>query len=210
MMRDAARLVTLGLVGLAVAGCGGSSTGPGAPATLSVALGDRLGSALAQGAADASGAPQAVPTSFSGSFSGTAQAYAYSSSDGWVEVGAPAAVTFDVQGLDDATFVTGVDVPEGTYTKVRVALSGFSLHIDAGAVLGGTSFTSAVDIAVGGSDGSVEIELPVTSTSLSGGSSATIHVDLNSEAWVNQTTAEAGSVGDAEVVAAATAEVSAG
>lgn len=210
MKTTAARVATLSLAVLAVASCGGNSTGPSQPTTMSVAVGDRVGLRLAQGVVQALGAPEAAPTSFSGAFSGTAQAAAFTSADGWVDVGTPANVTFDVQGTTESTFVTAAEVPEGTYTKLRLTLSGFSLHLNPGAVIGGVTFDSAVDVAVGGSDGSVVLEVSVPSASLTAGSSATAHFDLNSEEWVSQSTVDAGAVDDATVQAAASASITTG
>lgn len=152
----------------------------------------------------------AYQTASAGTFSGslTTDAKVEISADGeaWIDLGSPARVTVDLQSSGDETTVhSNVVVPATTYTRVRLTLSGGQANIDAGALLGGVTFNSALSIQVGGSDNHVVIEKEVTPFTVTADTHARIIFDLNSEGWVDEENADDETADDQEVEENATA-----
>ena len=150
-------------------------------------------------------------TKEAGTFSGTltADAEVEISADGeaWIDLGSPANMSLDMQSSGDETTVhSNVAIPVGTYTRVRLRLSGGEANIDAGASLGGIVLSAAVSILVGGSDQDVVIEKTVAPFTVTADSNVRLVFDLNSEVWVNQSNADDETAEDQEVEDAADAD----
>ena len=154
------------------------------------------------------GAPYraAAAGTFSGSFTSEAQVEISMDGSTWVDLGSPSQVSVMLQSSGgESTVHSNASVPVGTYTHARLRLSGGQASVDAGAVLGGVSFTGAVDIQVGGTDQEVVIEKQVQPFTLTADTQARIIFDLNSEAWVDEENADDQSADDEEVEDSATA-----
>lgn len=173
----------------AAAGCG-DPTGVG-QGTVSATMYD--GSSAGQ---QASMQPSVQPasssrssSSYQGQASGSAQVYIYSEAEGWVSLGFPANVNVTLQSDDETAVHAAATVPAETYTQVRLVLDGFQANVDAGAVLGGVTFSAAVSVRMGGSDGYVEIEKSVTPFTVTANGGASLRFDLNTEVWMDEETA---------------------
>lgn len=137
---------------------------------------------------------------FSGGLSSNAQVAISADGETWVDLGSPAPVTVALQSNGNETTVhSRAAIQPGTYTRVRLTLTEARADIDAGAMLGGISFTSAVSIAVGGADQSVVIEKQVAPFTVESDSHVLIRFDMNSEQWVDEETADDESVEDERV-----------
>lgn len=190
----------------ALAGGCSDPAGPDGEGRVSAALTDApSASQLASGPAKAEG-PQAA-SSFQGQMTGSAQVYIYSEAEGWVALGSPSNASVALQSASETTVHAQATVPAGSYTRVRLVLQGAAADIAAGADLGGLVLGASVSITMGGSDGRVEIEKSVQPFTVSASSSATIRFDMNTQAWVNQTTAQAKAASDTEIASATTAKV---
>lgn len=186
-------------------GACGDSTGPG-DGRVSAVIHDAPSASQVAYYQTRSDGPMAA-SSFHGQMSGSAQVYIYSEASGWIELGSPANASVTLQSGNETTVHSRASVPTGTYTRVRLVLQGFTANIAAGGSLGGLVLSADVSIALGGSDGRVEIEKTVQPFTVSATSSATIRFDMNSEVWCNQSTAASRSATDNEVASATTAEV---
>ena len=200
-------LLLLGCAAVVLAACSDDGTSPVETASMSAALTDS-GAASAVGGAFSSdtGGPQPVAT-LSGDMVGTAQVFAYTDTDGWVELNAPQNVTLALQSGTLATLATDTSVPPGTYTRVRLVLSDFHADVAAGSVVDGITLSTGVSIAMGGSDHMVQLEADVAPVTVAAETAATVVVDLHSASWVTQEAASAEMADDAAIQAAATASV---
>jgi hypothetical protein len=143
---------------------------------------------------------------YSGTFHGSAQVAISTDGGTWVDLGSPAQVAVALQSSGGETTVhSRTAIAPGTYTRVRLTLTGGRADLDGGAMLGGISFGSAVSIQVGGADQRVVIEKQVQPFTVEADSHARIFFDLNSEAWIHQNSAEEESVDDQEVEDSTTA-----
>lgn len=199
------RILTTTLGALVLGACS-DSTGPEGQARVTATISDAPGPATVAYYSGDPG-PQPAAFSFSGQMQGSAQVFIYSEAHGWVSLGSPAAATLALQSSNATTVHGTASVPAGTYTRVRLVLDGTAAHIGAGADLGGLILGAGVTITMGGSDGRIEIEKSVSTFRLLANTSVTLDFDLNSEAWVNQTTAQAQAVSDTEVASATQAKV---
>lgn len=195
------------LVVTLLAGACSDSTGPGEEGRVNAVLTDDPAASLAEAAPSRAAEPAA--SSFQGEMTGTARAYIYSEAHGWVALGLPASASMTLQSADHAAVHEQASAPAGTYTRVRLVLEGAAADIAAGADLGGLVLDASVRITLGGGDATVEIEKNVPPFTVSASSTATVRFDLNSQAWVNQATAEAKAAADAEIQSATTAQVTA-
>ncbi len=195
------------LVGaLLVGACSDYSTGPEGEGRVSAVLTDAPSASQVSYQATQAGAPQAV-SGFQGQMSGSAQVYIYSQAEGWVALGSPSNANVTLQSASETTVHSQASVPVGTYTKVRLLLEGGKTDVAAGAVFGGFTLGAAVRITIGGTDGKIEIEKTVQPFTVSASSTATVRFDMNSEAWVNQNTAQSKTCSDSEVASATSADV---
>ena len=195
------RIAAVALLPFAFLACDEDSTGPDATASGSVSavVHDGSGSSLR--------ANQAFARAFSGSAEGSAQVQVYSEARGWVALDSPSQTTVTLQSENTSTIHSSSRVDADTDTRVRLILDGFDANIAAGATIGGTLLDSAVSIRIGGSDGRVEVEKEITPFTVSAESEAMIVFDLNSEAWVDEESANSETTTDAEVESATTAHV---
>jgi hypothetical protein len=141
---------------------------------------------------------------FTGSFEGDVAVAISVDGGAWVDLGPPADVTVTAQS-GTATDVHGeVQVPVGTYTRVRLTLTGFDARLAAGSTIGGLTLTSETTVALGGADNTVVVEAQVPPFTVRAGASARTEIlfDLNSETWVTQAAVQAGVVADAAVESA--------
>lgn len=143
---------------------------------------------------------------FSGTFTTTAWVSIRAEGGGWLDLGSPADATVSLQSTGDAaTIHADAAVPVGTYTHVRLTLSGAEARIAAGAVLGGLTLDGDVRIEVGGSDGRLVIEKTIEPFTIDTDAHARIRFDLNSEAWVHEQSAKEEAADDDEVQNSTTA-----
>lgn len=144
---------------------------------------------------------------FSGTLSGSALVEVSADGETWVAIGSPASVLVTLQSHQEETTVRSrMSVPVGTYSRVRLTLSGAQAQIDAGGTVGGITLTSAVAITVGGSDGEVVIEKEVEPFTITTNTHARVAFDLNSEGWVTEEAAAEETVGDEEIRTSARAD----
>jgi len=200
-------LLLLGCTVVLLAACSDDGTPPLETASMSAAIIDgATASAVAGTVPSDAGGPQAAAT-LSGDLVGTAQIFAFTDADGWVELGAPQNVTLALQSGDLATLATDAQVPAGTYTRVRLVLTDFHADVAVGSVIEGIALSTGVSIAMGGSDHVVQLEVDVTPVTVSAEAGATVLVDLHSGSWVTQAAASAEAADDAAIQAAATASI---
>lgn len=138
---------------------------------------------------------------YDGSLSGTAQVEIFSDLDGWTPVGDPTDVTFEIFCEEAAILEGDVAVPPGTYSQVRLTLTGFAADVAAGAIITGQTVANAFVVTFG--DGTpVVIEKTVTPFTLSTTDATTILFDLNTELWLDPGIIVAGTAPAAEIQSA--------
>jgi hypothetical protein len=126
----------------------------------------------------------------------------------WVSLGAATGVTLALQSTSDSKSVYGsVQVPAGTYSKVRITLTNGQTNLLAGSIVDNVTLVANTTLTLGGGDATVVIEKDVGSFTVVNGSKATILVDLNSESWVIAQNVQDLVVDDVEVTTAASARV---
>jgi hypothetical protein len=139
---------------------------------------------------------------YDGTLSGSAKVEIYSDS-GWVSLGDPVDVTFDIFCQEFGLVADHVTVAAGTYSKARITISHFVAHVDSGGVIAGATLMQPKDITLGGANTDVTIERDVTPFQVGPDNATTIDFDLNTDAWMNLAVATAGTI-DAAAVRAAT------
>ena len=189
--KNTIRVLTALLIPATFAACGDDSTGP------ETEINGSVSARMHDGSSSALMARAMTAQSFAGSASGQAQVQVYSEAQGWVALGSPVTTTL----------YSSASIPVGTYTRVRLVMDGFNADVSAGATLGGLTLSADVRIIMGGADGMIEIEKTVTPFTVSATSSTTIDFDLNSEAWIDEESANAEAASDTEVESATTAVV---
>lgn len=200
-------LLLAALAGLgSLAACGDDDgTGPEGPGTVSAVMTDPGGSS----AVASRGAAAASQGAFTGTFDGEVQVQISTDGETWVDVGSPASVSVDLQSSGETTIRSDVEVDAGTYSHIRVVMSGAGAGLNAGAVIGGVTFSSAVNVSVaGGSE--VTVEKEVVQFRVDSETDMVVVVDLNSEAWITSETAESGSASEAQVQSAMAMDARAG
>jgi hypothetical protein len=203
-------LTAFALLPVSMAACDDDSTGPAANANMSAVVTDGSGSSGSSMASLVAGSTMsATEGSFSGMTSGQARVSVFSEANGWVELGNFQNVDVAMQSNASTSVHANASVPADTYIRVRYEFENANSDIRAGADLGSIVLSADVTISFGGSDGRVTVEKSITPVTLDASSSATVALDLNSEAWVDDETASGSAATDAEIAAAATAFVSA-
>ena len=205
-MKTASRLRGICLLTAATAALAACSsddtTTPEATGSVDATITDGgLNAIAAPGAATA---PQAV-ADLTGTMEGSARVSIYSDADGWMDLGDARSVSVGLQTGEETSLAEAVSVPAGTYTKVRLTLSGFHANLDVGSVIDGSALLAAVSVTMGGSDNEVVIETAVPAITIAAGGSAKIAFDLNSAAWVTSQAAQTEMADDADIQAATTA-----
>jgi len=128
----------------------------------------------------------------------------------WIDLGSPNGITIRMQSADSTTVHGEVDVPVGTYARVRLTLRNAQAKLLAGGSVAGIALTSDLTLTVGGSDSQVVIEKQVQPFEIRAGSRTAIHFELNSEAWATAQNAQDRMVEDGEVQQATTVLVRTG
>lgn len=197
-MRYTKILTAVALLGLTTA-CADNDPIEGERGSASAEITDDASSSASL-ASDAGTANQSTGT-FSGTFTSDAEVAIAAESGAWVDLGSPTRATVTLQSTGDRTSIhANSAVPAGIYTRVRLTLSGGRAHVTAGGTLGDNfSLTSDATINVGGSDNHVVIEKQVQPFTVGADTHVRILFDLNSEAWINQQSAEEENVEDEEV-----------
>jgi hypothetical protein len=124
------------------------------------------------------------------------------SADGltWVDLGSPNGITVPLQLAASATTVHGeVDAPTGTYSRVRLTFDGVAARVLSGSTIEGTTLTADANLTLGGSDGRVEVAIPVSSFTVEADPQVqrTVVFDLRSVLWLTLAALQAGTVLDA-------------
>lgn len=194
------RIVSLSCALVAAAACGDDNgTGPELGRAEAYVADDPTTASLARvGAAPSFGS--AAPAAFSGSIAGDVQVAISADGQTWVDLGSPNGITLQLQTAGTGSTVHGeVDVPVGTYARVRLTFTGAEARLSAGSTFGAFTLTTQVDVTMGGSDGEVVIEQTVTPFTITAEGRAVITVDLNAEAWLTDQSVTAQSVTDAAI-----------
>jgi hypothetical protein len=198
-MRIVTTFAIMALLGTATA-CTDDDPIAGGMASASASITDDASSQSALRSGGGASDQVAADGHFSGSFTGNAEVAISTDGEMWVDLGNPAQVTVALQSNGEETTIhSRTAIQPGTYTRVRLTLSSARADVDAGATLGGVSFTGAVSINVGGADQRVVIEKQVQPFTVQANTHARILFDLNSEGWIHQGSAEEGSAEDQEV-----------
>lgn len=205
-MRRTPRRAVLALVATVLSGACSDPAGLVEEGRVNAVITDVPSASQAAAPAGAASAPAAA-SSYQGSLSGSAKVEIYSEARGWVALGSPASASLTLQSAGETRVHEQASVPAGTYTRVRLVLEGAAADIAAGADLGGVTLGASVRIVMGGADGEVVVEKSVTPFSVSATSTTTVRFDINSQAWVNQSSAASKTATDAEIQSATTAEV---
>jgi len=124
------------------------------------------------------------------------------SADGseWVDLGSPNGITVALQSAGAGTTVHGEqDAPAGSYNRVRLVFDGVVARLLAGSTIGGASLANDTNLPLGGSDGRVEIIVPVPAFEVTSDPAVqrTVLFDLRSSLWITPAAVQAGSIGDA-------------
>lgn len=143
--------------------------------------------------------PSGTPT-MTGSLAGNV--HISISADGltWVDLGSPNGITVPLQVAASATTVHGeVDAPTGTYSRVRLTFEGVTARVLSGSTIGGTTLTTDANVTLGGSDGRVEVVIPVPSFTVDADAQVqrTVVFELRSTLWLTLAALQAGTVLDA-------------
>jgi hypothetical protein len=128
--------------------------------------------------------------------------------DRWTAIGTPNGITIPLQMAGSTTTVHGeASVPSSSYSRVKLEFQGVSARLARGSVVGGTTLASDATIVLGGSDGRVEMSVPVSTFSVDAdaGVRRVIVFDLRSQQWLTAAALQAGRVEDAALQAAVTA-----
>jgi hypothetical protein len=137
---------------------------------------------------------------FSGSLAGNTQVSASADGSTWVDLGSLNGITINLQRASDSSTVHGEsDLEVGTYSRVRLTFRGVRARLEAGSIFGGLTLNTQVEVVLGGSDEEVVIEKTVPSFAVEAGTLTHIYFELNSEAWLTETSVQARSVADAAV-----------
>jgi hypothetical protein len=123
-------------------------------------------------------------TNYDGVLSGSALVEVYSAAAGWVSLGEPVDVAFDVYCEQADVAYDRAVVPVGTYTSTRLTLTGFVAELLPGGVLHGSPIVGTPTVALG-SAGTVTIEKAITPFEVVEGGTTTLVFDLNSEEWLD-------------------------
>lgn len=198
-MKSLTILTTLSLLGLTTACTGDDPVEPGV-GSASAAITDNAHAVDAIQASHDITPRVLMHGEYSGRLSSSAKVEISADGVTWVELGSPAAVLVTLQShVEETTVHTRASVPVGTYSRVRLTLSGAEAEIEAGAVVGGVTLTSAVAIRVGGSDGEVVIEKEVEPFTVKADTHVRVLFDLNTEEWVTSENADEQMAQDDEV-----------
>lgn len=160
---------------------------------------------MAPGAASRTTLARQLQAAFSGTFQGETRVEIYHPGDDrWVEVAGQSTTTLDLASNDQAVLGSSSQIDVGTYTRMRLTITGGEAVIAAGATLGGIVLVADVTLDLGGSS-NVVIEKDVAVT-VAADATTTLVIDLNSEAWVTEENTDDGTVTEGEMESAADVE----
>jgi hypothetical protein len=127
--------------------------------------------------------------------------------DRWVDLGSPNGITIPLQVAGRTTSVHGqTSIPSSSYDRVRLVFQGVTARIPQGTRVGGTVVASDATLALGGSDGRVELIVSVSSFTVAPDRPVRrVVFDLHSARWLTPGALQAGRVEDAAMQAAVTA-----
>lgn len=187
MMRSRFALAAL-LLATSTAGCGKELVVGGQKHVESTGTGDGTpegaaskAPAYARAPADRAGLAAAVAGRAQGTLSFDARVEVGTSGGAFVPLSpAPATVTVKIDGSDSVHIAAG-DVPVGSYTAARVTFTRVQANVTGGLVIGGTSVTGLVNVALLPGE-SVVVERAVSLGSP--GASVWLLVDLDASAWL--------------------------
>lgn len=198
---------TLALI-LPAAACGDDATGPdGGTATAVVHDDPSSGSASVEPDFSQIRAAATSEGSYSGELRANVTVQISADGEAWTDVysRATGSSEVDLQTSTETTLVTDASVEAGTYSYVRVVLQSPSVELNSGSTISGSTGDLTLDADVSlalGSDGQLVIERQVAQFEITADSDARIATDLNSEAWIDQESVEAGAVSSSEVQSA--------
>ncbi len=151
-----------------------------------------------------------LTASFAGDLNGDVQISISADGSTWIDLGSLNGITVPLQTDNVRTTVHGEqEAPVGTYSQVRVTLSGVLARLNGGSVIGNTFLSGNTDVPLGGSDQLVEVVVPVTGFSLVASQSEqrSITLTMNSATWMTEAALQAQVVEDDAIQAAVTAAV---
>lgn len=199
-MRSSHQTAMAAAVIVAALGCSSDPVDTGERGAIEAIVTDNPNAATAAGAA--------ALAAVTGSIVGNAQLEISTNGTDWVSLGAATGMSLSLQSAADTVSVYGsVQVPAGTYSRVRITLTSGQTNLLAGSIVGGITLLANTSLALGGGDASLVIERDVGNFAVVTGSKATIHLDLNSELWLTAQNVQDLVVDDAEITAAASARV---
>lgn len=191
-------MLTAALAIPALLGCE-DATGPDRQGEVEVTV---IGDAGASSAASGPSFYRSSGSGAEGTVDVSARVYLLAESGEWVEVtdGTAARTTVNASGGAGSTFARS-RVEGRSYGRVRVVFERVEADVSGGLEVGlGSTLVGTVTVDAAGSGGAVverEIDLEVRS-----GSSATLTIDLNSDAWLSRASAETRTVSRADFEAA--------
>lgn len=201
--RSGIALVAFATAGFAAA-CSDSGTSPSETGTVQAYMQDQpsQGQASEYMVARDDGA-NTLGGSYSGTFEGEAQVQISADGHTWIQLAPPSSASVQLQASGEGVDLHGeVTVPVGTYTRVRLVLTGAQANLEAGSTIGGISLGASVSLRVG-ANGSVMIEKQVPPFEVRADTRTRIYWDLNSHLWVNEQNVEEEEVEEEEVEEAA-------
>lgn len=145
--------------------------------------------------------PPVDSVDYAGEVTGSAAIEVFSDSGGWTSLGEATDVAFEIYCTEAAAVRSDVSIPAGTYSRLRLTLTGFEASVGAGAVVDGVTYDQPFIVTLGGGP-PVVVEKSVSPFTLDAGASARLVFDLNTEVWMNDAVIAAGAVPESEVRAA--------
>ena len=205
------KLSMLGAVALLAAGCSDSATGPdgsgdGYAHALVTDNPNSMNPSAAGPAFHVSGSAESA--SYNGTISGNMNVAISADGQVWYDLGSLNGIAVQAQSTGSGTNVHGeVQVPAGTYARVRLTMQGAKATIQAGAVIGGLTLTSDVEMQLG-SGGTIVIEREVSTFAVSVDAAARTEIvfDLNSELWITAENVQQEEASEEEVESAGRAD----
>lgn len=135
---------------------------------------------------------------FTGTASGNFRVDISADGSTWVQLGSLNGISVALQSSVNETSVHGEQsVPVGTYTRLRLVMSGVSADLAAGSVIGGITLGAAATVMVA-SGNEVTIEVPIQ-FQVTADAKTRIEFDLNSENWITESAVTAGTASEASV-----------
>jgi hypothetical protein len=147
--------------------------------------------------------------SFAGDLNGGVQVSISEDGSTWLDLGSLNGITAPLQTSGVRTTVHGEqNAPVGTYSWVRLTMSGVRARLNGGSSVGNTFLSGNTEIPLGGSDDLVEVTLQIRFEVVAGESQRRfITFTMNSSSWMTEAALQASMVDDVPIEAAVTAAV---